>query len=88
MSDEEVQKVLVLQEESMTKFGEIAIELSLANADQINLVLKEGEKEYTLIGQALVKLGVIEEKDMVQKFEEYETLCKANDPKVSKITLF
>jgi hypothetical protein len=40
------------------------------------------------IGQALVKQGAIDEDTMLEKLKEYEILCKSNDPRVSKITLF
>jgi hypothetical protein len=88
LSEENVQKIHVIQEENMKKFGETAKEPGLASAGQIKEALEEGESEYLMIGQTLVKLDLIDESTMNAKLDNFEPQCKANDPRVSRVTLF
>ncbi len=88
LSEFDVQRILILQEESMTRFGEIAVKLGLLTPEQINEVVAESGQDYVPLGEALVILGAIDKDVKDAKLKEFESLCKSNDPSVSKITLF
>ncbi|HEB02425.1 MAG TPA: hypothetical protein ENI12_04250 [Nitrospirae bacterium] len=88
LSEFDVQKILIVQEESMNRFGEIAVKLGLLTPEQISEVVSESGQEYIHLGEALVIIGAIGKDAKDDKLKEFESLCKSDDPKVSKITLF
>ncbi len=88
LSEFDVQRILILQEESMTRFGEIAVKLGLLTPEQVSEVVAESGQDYIPLGEALVTIDSIGKDTKDDKLKEFETLCKSNDPKVSKVTLF
>jgi hypothetical protein len=87
-SMEDVQRILVVQEEEMSSFGDIALELGILTREQIDEVVGDIKQDYIHIGEALVSAGAIDQETKDKKLKEFESLCKSNDEKVSRITLF
>jgi hypothetical protein len=72
LSDDDIEKILLFQEETMERFGEVAIRQRYLTAEQVaSLVDRQAEDEYLFFGEALVKLGLLAEDDMVRNLKEY-----------------
>lgn len=72
LSDDEIEKILMLQDETMERFGEVAIRQRYLTAAQVALLVEQQEEEgYLFFGEALVKLGLLAEADMVRHLKEF-----------------
>ncbi len=71
LTEEEIDKVLIKQEEELKKFGEIALEDGLLTETQIKELLKEQKDDYIYFGEALVKLGVLSEEEMIKQLKMF-----------------
>ncbi|MEW6109234.1 MAG: hypothetical protein AB1632_08755 [Nitrospirota bacterium] len=65
------EKILVLQEETLQKFGEIAIEMGFLTEKQVDELLKKQSDDYILFGEALVKIGALSEEELVANLKEF-----------------
>jgi hypothetical protein len=75
LTDEDVDRILVLQEElGGIRFGELAVELGFLLPEQINMLLEHIEESYVFFGEALVQLGAISRARMARELETFHRL--------------
>ena len=74
LTEDDIEKILITQEETGEKFGEIALRENLLQKTQINELLKEREDKYTFFGEALVKIRAISNEDLLKHLEAFNEL--------------
>lgn len=74
LTQEDIDKVPVAQEETAEKFGQNAIKLGYLDKDQVEELLSHQKKEHLFFGQALVQLGLITETQLLENLKEFEKL--------------
>ncbi|MBI5676381.1 MAG: hypothetical protein HZC48_11250 [Nitrospirae bacterium] len=74
LTDEEIDKILVIQEETLEIFGEIAVKEELLTETQIEELLKAQKDSYLFFGEALVQLGAISDEDMKKHLKLFNKL--------------
>ncbi|MEW6584480.1 MAG: hypothetical protein AB1442_02585 [Nitrospirota bacterium] len=72
--DDDITRILVMQEDSYEKFGQIAIKENYLTYEQVSELLKEQEDSYIYFGEALVKLGAINESQLIEELKEFNRL--------------
>lgn len=74
LTEEEVDKILIRQEDVEKKFGEIAVENGDLTEKQVDQLLEEQKIDYLYFGEALVKLGIITKDDLAAQLEIFNKL--------------
>jgi len=74
ISEEDIERVLVYQEETPRPFCELAMEHNFLHHSQVTGLLKEMEENHLFLGEALVSLGVISKKEMLDNLEVFSRL--------------
>ncbi len=69
---------------STRRFGELLIERGLLDADQLNEALRSRQDPRERLGQTLVRLGILKEKDVVDLLGEQFSLPVADAERLSK----
>jgi hypothetical protein len=70
---------LVIQEETNEKFGDIAVREKFLTKEQIEELLKEQEDTYIFFGEALVQIGAISEKQLLEQLKEFNWMKFRNN---------
>lgn len=68
--------ILVIQEETQDKFGEIAVRKKYLTKEQVDELLREQSDSYLYFGDALVRIGVITQETLTVQLREYHALQK------------
>ncbi|MFA4918459.1 MAG: hypothetical protein WC581_04320, partial [Thermodesulfovibrionales bacterium] len=74
LTDDNILRILVIQEETREKFGEIAVREEYLTKEQVDELIKEQSDAYMFFGEALVKMGVISEEEVIKQLKEYNKL--------------
>jgi hypothetical protein len=74
LTSEQVERILVMQEENMRKFGEVATILGYLDEEQVDELLREIDDKYIFFGESLVRLGVVSEETMLEKLKEFNKM--------------
>ena len=74
LTDDDIQRILIIQEDICEKFGEIAIRERCLTPEQIDALLKEQEDNYIFFGEALVSIGAISEEQLIEELKEFNKL--------------
>ena len=67
-----------MQEETCEKFGEIAVRENYLTKEQVDELLKQQSDSYMYFGEALVRIGVISDEDIISELKEF------NRPKIQR----
>jgi hypothetical protein len=74
LSEEEINRLLVYQEESGIMFGELAVGLGYLSYEQLLELLGFAELSYIYFGEALVSIGAIEDVIMKDNLKLFQRL--------------
>jgi hypothetical protein len=74
ITGKDIERVLVFQEENPRPFGELAVEHEYLHKSQVAELLKEIELNHLFLGEALVSLGALTRKDMLESLEIFGRL--------------
>jgi hypothetical protein len=66
ITEEDIERVLVFQEENPIPFGELAMEHEYMHKSQVDEILRDIEANHVFFGEALVSLGALSKKDMLE----------------------
>jgi hypothetical protein len=66
--------ILIFQEESGKRFGEIAVGMGFLTEIKLEQLLGDQKEHYMYFGEALVKLGVISMQEMTKYLEEFHSI--------------
>ena len=71
LSDDDVRRILIMQEDTLEKFGDIAVRGKYLSAEHLEELIKEQEDTYIFFGEALVLIGAITEKDLIEQLKGF-----------------
>jgi hypothetical protein len=74
LTEDDVLKILVIQEETKEKYGEIAVRENYLTQDQVDQLLREQADSYIYFGEALVKLGIITQDVLINHLKEFNKI--------------
>ena len=74
LNDDDIQKILIIQEDTYEKFGEIAIREKYLTKEKVEALLKEQADNYIFFGEALVQIGAISEEQLMEELKEFNRL--------------
>jgi len=74
LTEKEIDRILIIQEETLDKFGEVAVKEGFLSEAQIEALLRVQKDSYLFFGEALVKIGAISEEDMMKHLRVFNKL--------------
>jgi len=76
LAHEDILRILVIQEETKEKFGEIAIKEKYLSKEQVDDLLKEQMDSHIFFGEALVQIEAISQEELAKQLKKFDLIKK------------
>jgi hypothetical protein len=77
LTDDDILRILVIQEETRERFGGITIREKYLSKEQVDQLLKEQSDSYMYFGEALAKIEALSYDEVIKQLQEFtERLIK------------
>ena len=74
LTEDQTEKVLIIQEDSYEKFGETAVKEGYLTEAQVEELLKTQEDSYLFFGEAMVQLEIFSTEQLIEELKEFNRM--------------